>query len=152
MCSNSRLFVDWWYYASILLWALCCMQLHSSHRQFVSTTQLSSLRSGIQLGRNGTTAWHQCIIAVPRQLLLCMTLQTRYRWHLIVLLILTHSMKWLPSVLWHHWFGVRRSIWSMKFEHWGLVIWQERGTDCLHMVQLMPLPSRNYTISCFIII
>ena len=30
----------------------------------------------------------------------------------------------------------------------GVVICLERGADCLHMVQLMPLPSPNLTISC----
>ena len=47
----------------------------------------------------------------------------------------------LPSVLWHCWLGVRKSIWPVKIESWGVgvVICLERGADCLHMVQLMPL-------------
>jgi len=32
----------------------------------------------------------------------------------------------------------------------GVVICLERGADCLHTVQLMPLPSQNPIISCFI--
>ena len=47
----------------------------------------------------------------------------------------------LPSVLWRCWLGVRKSIWPVKIE-WlgvGVVIWLERGADCLHMVHLMPL-------------
>jgi len=28
----------------------------------------------------------------------------------------------------------------------------ERGAACLHMVQLMPLPSQNHTVSCLILI
>ena len=48
----------------------------------------------------------------------------------------------LPSVLWHCWLGVRKSIWFVKkFEWWGagMVICLERGANDLHMVQLMPL-------------
>jgi len=46
-------------------------------------------------------------------------------------------------VLWHSWLGIRKSIQAVKIE-WcvvGMVICLERGADCLHMVQLMPLPS-----------
>jgi len=32
----------------------------------------------------------------------------------------------------------------------GVVNCLERGADCLHTVQLMPLPSQNPIISCFI--
>jgi len=34
---------------------------------------------------------------------------------------------------------------SVKIERWGVgvVICLEQGADCLHMVQLMPLPSEN---------
>ena len=32
----------------------------------------------------------------------------------------------------------------------GVVICLEQGADCLHMVQLMPLPSQNPIISCLI--
>ena len=49
---------------------------------------------------------------------------------------------WLmPSVLWHCWLGIRKSIQSVKIECWGVgvVICLERGADCLHMLQLMPL-------------
>jgi len=51
----------------------------------------------------------------------------------------------LPSVLWHCWSGVRKSIWPVKIE-WrgvGVVICLEWGEGCLHMVQLMPLLSQN---------
>ena len=56
--------------------------------------------------------------------------------------------KWclhVPSVLWHYWLGARKGIQFVKIEWWGvgLVICLERGADCLHMVQLMPLPSQN---------
>ena len=46
-----------------------------------------------------------------------------------------------PSVLWHCWLGVRKSIWPVKIEWWGVgvVICLEQGADCLHIVQLMPL-------------
>ena len=56
----------------------------------------------------------------------------------------------LPSVLWHCWVGVKKSIQPVKIEWWGVgvVISLEQGADCLHMVQLMPLPSPNPTISC----
>ena len=48
---------------------------------------------------------------------------------------------YLPSVLWHCWLGVRKSIWPVKTEWWGdgVVVCLEQGADCLHMVQLMPL-------------
>ena len=47
----------------------------------------------------------------------------------------------LPSVLWHCWLSVRKSMWPVKIEWWGagVVVCQEWGADCLHMVQLMPL-------------
>ena len=54
-------------------------------------------------------------------------------------------------MLWHCWLGVRKSIWPVKIEwHWGVgvVICLERGADCLHIVQMMPLPSQNPIISC----
>jgi len=37
-----------------------------------------------------------------------------------------------------------------KTEWWGagMVICLERGADCLHMVQLMPLASQNLNICC----
>ena len=56
----------------------------------------------------------------------------------------------VPSVLWHCWLGVRKSIWPVKIEWWGVdvVICLEWGADCLHVVQLMPLPSQNSVIFC----
>ena len=47
----------------------------------------------------------------------------------------------LPSVLWHCWLGVRKSIGPVKIDWWGVgvVICLERGADCMHMVRLMPL-------------
>ena len=46
----------------------------------------------------------------------------------------------MPSVPWHCWLGVRKSIRPVKIEWWGVgvIICLERGADCLHMVQLMP--------------
>jgi len=47
----------------------------------------------------------------------------------------------MPSVLWHCWLGGRKGIRPVKIDWWGVgaVICLERGADCLHMVQLMPL-------------
>ena len=47
----------------------------------------------------------------------------------------------VPSVLWHCWLGVRKSIRPVKIKRWGVgvVICLERGADCLHTVQLMLL-------------
>jgi len=47
----------------------------------------------------------------------------------------------MPSVLWHCWLGVRKSIRPAKIEWWDVVvvICLERGADCLHMAHLMPL-------------
>ena len=49
------------------------------------------------------------------------------------------------SVLRHCWLGSRKSIRPVKIEWWGVgvVICLERGADCLHMVQLMPLTSQT---------
>ena len=54
----------------------------------------------------------------------------------------------VPSVLWHCWLGDRKGIRPVKTEWWGVgvVIWLERGADCLHIAQLMPL---TLTVSCF---
>jgi len=44
-----------------------------------------------------------------------------------------------------------KTIWPVKMGDEALVwlfVWI--GGDCLHMVQLMPLPSRNPVISCII--
>ena len=59
-----------------------------------------------------------------------------------------------PSVIWQYWLGIRKSIRPVKIEWWGVdvVICLEWGADCLLMVQLMPLPSQNLIISCFIYI
>jgi len=63
-------------------------------------------------------------------------------------------IKEVPSVLWHCWLGIKKSIQPIKIE-WrgaGVDICLERGANCLHMVQLMPLPSPNPIISCLILI
>jgi len=47
------------------------------------------------------------------------------------------SIAWhLPSVLWHCWLGITKSIRPVKIE-WcvSVVICLERGADCLHVVQ-----------------
>ena len=63
-----------------------------------------------------------------------------------VLLLFFRFLFWqlcfCPSVLWHCWLGVRKSIQPVKIKWWwdvGVVICLESGTDCLHMVQLMPV-------------
>ena len=50
-----------------------------------------------------------------------------------------------PLVLWNCWLGIRKSIRPVKIEWWGVnvVVYLERGADCLHTVQLMPLPSQT---------
>jgi len=52
-----------------------------------------------------------------------------------------------PSVLWHCWLGVRKSIQPIKIEWWvaSMVICLKRGrgTNDLHMARLMPLPLRH---------
>jgi len=47
----------------------------------------------------------------------------------------------IPSVLWRCWLGVRKSIWYVKIEWWGVdvVTCLEQGADCSHTVQLMPM-------------
>jgi len=51
----------------------------------------------------------------------------------------------LPSVLWHCWLGIRKSIQPVKTEWWGtgVVICPEWGANDLHMVLLVPLTSRH---------
>jgi len=58
----------------------------------------------------------------------------------------------VPSVLWHCWLGVRKSIRSVKIEWWrvGVIICLEHGADCLHTVQLMPLHPKTPIIFCII--
>jgi len=62
--------------------------------------------------------------------------------------LLHHYYTWLLFTV----VGVRKSIQAVKFEWWGVgvVICLEQGADCLHMVQLMPLPPSNPIISCLI--
>ena len=60
---------------------------------------------------------------------------SKFNWHF--------SVCQIPSVLWHCWLGVRQIIQPVKIEWWGVhvVICLQWGADCLHMVQLTPLPS-----------
>jgi len=58
----------------------------------------------------------------------------------------------MPSVLWHCWLGIRRSIWLVKIEWWGVavVVGLEWGADCLRMVHLMPLhPKASSSLASF---
>jgi len=50
-----------------------------------------------------------------------------------------------PSVLWRCWLDVKKSIRPVKIEWWGVgvVACLEKGADCLHMFQLMPLHPRT---------
>jgi len=75
--------------------------------------------------------WQRAAAMLERQPLL---------WVLIAL-----SSTFLPSVLSHCWFSVRKSIHPVKIEWWGVfvVVCLAQGPDCLHMVQLMPLHSKT---------
>jgi len=66
--------------------------------------------------------------------------------------LLYNSDNVVPSVLWHCWLGVRKSIRLVKIEWWGVgaVICLEQGADYLYMVQRMPPLSQNPIISCLI--
>jgi len=58
-----------------------------------------------------------------------------------------HKYANIPSVLWHCWLGIRKSIRPAKIQ---LVICLKRGADCLHVVQLMPLhPQTPANIASF---
>ena len=50
---------------------------------------------------------------------------------------------WMPSVLWHYWLGIRKSIWPVKKLSGGVLVWLSVWSNCLHMVQLMLLPSQT---------
>jgi len=56
-------------------------------------------------------------------------------------LIFSRIIYFVPAVLLHCWLGIRKSIRPVKIEWWGVGVANclERGADCLHMVQLMPL-------------
>ena len=58
----------------------------------------------------------------------------------------------MPSVLWRCWLVVRKSIRPVNIEWWGVgehvVICLEQVADCLHMVQLIPLPFKNSRKVC----
>ena len=58
----------------------------------------------------------------------------------------------VPSALWHCWLAVRKSTRPVKIDWWcvDVVICLGRGSDCLHVVQLMPLQSPNPIISCLV--
>jgi len=56
----------------------------------------------------------------------------------------------LSLVILHCWFGVRKSIRPVKWWGVGVVICLKRGTDCLHMVLLMPLhPKTRSSVASF---
>ena len=75
-------------------------------------------------------------------------------WHFCLLIDISDC----PWVLLHCWLGVRKSIRPVKIEWWGVsvVICLERGADCLHMVQLMPLhpktPSSLASFKCRLVL
>jgi len=64
-----------------------------------------------------------------------------------VVVLKTSTAVWeLPSVLWHCWLGIRKSIWPVKklsdemLEWLVLVTCLKQGTNDVHIVQLIPLP------------
>ena len=90
-------------------------------------------------------------------------------WFVLVSTVLSEAVKWktsgincnsvsvpfvtdaithLPSVPWHCWLGVRKSIRLVK--SWVMRCWcgYLSGARSRHMVRLMPLPSQNPVISC----
>ena len=73
--------------------------------------------------------WRWCSFYLRHHFAMCFTDFVGYFW----------SSVSYPSVLWHCWFR------SVKIEWWGVGVLTclERGADCLHMVQQMPLPSRT---------
>ena len=81
-----------------------------------------------------------------------LTLEPTVLWRWVSAYVKKCTYVYVPLVLWHCWLGVRKSIWPLKIEQWcvDVVICLEWGADCLHMVQLMPLPSQNSIISCLV--
>ena len=92
------------------------------------------------------------------------SLQRQSRWCFMMLIVLTFlvvvcgsscalsAVALVPSLLWHGWLGVRKSIQPVKIEWWGIgvVICLKRGADFLHMVQLMPLhPKTTSSLASF---
>ena len=61
-------------------------------------------------------------------------------------------LKLLPSVLWCCWLCIRKSFRPVKIEWWGVgvVICLKRDADCLHIVQLMPLPPRAFQFAIWL--
>jgi len=110
--------------------------------------------SSLQHYGDSRVKWDHTLLPVPsrgdipaftsRQLKLVLNLSTKLagcipRWYTCLN---------LPSVLWHCWLGIRKSIRPVKNEWWGtgVVICLECGANDLHMVWLMPLPP---IVSCF---
>jgi len=69
-------------------------------------------------------------------------------WSVVIVVCLCVVLQCFDTVVWVS----GRAGWHAKIEWWGVgvVICLECGADCLHMVQLMPLPSQNPIIFCLI--
>jgi len=84
----------------------------------------------------------QCTLFTCRVILMVLVLRAfLYLLYISFFIITLCSAKHCPSVLWHYWLGVKKSVQPGKIEWWGVgvVICLERAADCLHIVQLMPL-------------
>ena len=64
-------------------------------------------------------------------------------WTSVPQTVLSSDSVAMPSVRWRCWLGVWKSVRPVETNWWGVgvVVCPKRGADCLHTVQLMPLPS-----------
>ena len=111
------------------LWAACLM-LSKSLNYLLSLTAVAQ--------------WWKCVQELQQKVETA-SVYTRYRKYRTYpehrhrnIIILQFAIP-VPSVLWHCWLGIRKSIRPVKIEQWGVVICLKRDADRLHMVQLMPL-------------
>jgi len=113
---------------SLLAWCWYLRLQHAVHSSSTHSQLLLSLRSAHTCRKLSYTACKMMVI------------------------ITYYNLSLFPSVLWHCWLGVRKSTQPVQIEWWGVdvVVCLVRGADCLHVIQLMPLPSQNPIISCLI--
>ena len=144
------------YKASFIWWPKCLvtlLNLEALYKQTYLSIYLSIRHKNTEYRRQYldlAVFLHHLTFRALRILLLLLQLVTNLPVNFQHVLITTQWQ--LPSVLWHCWLGVRKSIRPVNIEWWGVgvVTFLEWGADCLHVIQLMPLPFENPIASCLI--
>jgi len=111
-----------------------------------------SSQYNLQVSRKLLVELFMCIFNMPsskifiQQQYIIIVLLFIYFWYLFLFILYYYCIIlifwFLLTVLWHYWLGIRKSIWPVKkFSDEVLAsLCLERGSYCLHMVHLMPLP------------